>query len=388
MFGPAQYAVAKAVADCVAEARSGRRRRRPGDRLRRLHSPGRRGQRQDPQVQLRGDQALDPSAMKGLPTVRNRCARRTRSSTRSPADPGRRLIHGWPWPAVARTARSSAVSLIPQPGGRPPMPSTKPKILVQLDTDPQPSVFDAVVAVDAGVDHLLRHGGVTPGMSATWSTGPCSPRGRPTCTARRVFVGGSDVSAGEAVLEAVKRPSSGRSGSRSYSTPTGPTPRRPPRRWRPLWSSGGTLQGLRRFWGRPGRSASGSPGCWDRLGAEVSVGSRGLDRACATADVLQASTGRTFTPFATGTPEELPAGSPGPSIVVAAAASGVTLLLVVLKNLPDLKCGNRPERRSPSASRGSRRPTKTPSGTGFASGGARSRRDQDEDPQARGARAL
>ena len=26
----------------------------------------------------------------------------------------------------------------------------KPKILIQLDTDPQPSVFDAIVAVDAG----------------------------------------------------------------------------------------------------------------------------------------------------------------------------------------------------------------------------------------------
>ena len=33
------------------------------------------------------------------------------------------------------------------------MASTKPKILIQLDTDPQPSVFDAVVAVDAGVEH-------------------------------------------------------------------------------------------------------------------------------------------------------------------------------------------------------------------------------------------
>ena len=40
------------------------------------------------------------------------------------------------------------------------MPSN---ILVCLDTDAQPSVFDGVVAVDAGVDHLFRHGGVTPG---------------------------------------------------------------------------------------------------------------------------------------------------------------------------------------------------------------------------------
>ena len=30
----------------------------------------------------------------------------------------------------------------------------KPKILLQLDTDPLPSVFDRVVAVDAGADHV------------------------------------------------------------------------------------------------------------------------------------------------------------------------------------------------------------------------------------------
>ena len=35
------------------------------------------------------------------------------------------------------------------------------RILLQLDTDPQASTFDAVVAVDAGADVLLRHGGVT-----------------------------------------------------------------------------------------------------------------------------------------------------------------------------------------------------------------------------------
>ena len=36
------------------------------------------------------------------------------------------------------------------------------KILLCLDTDPQPSVFDAVVAVDAGVDQLFRHSNITP----------------------------------------------------------------------------------------------------------------------------------------------------------------------------------------------------------------------------------
>ena len=54
------------------------------------------------------------------------------------------------------------------------------KILVCLDTDPQPSVFDAVVAVDAGVDQLLRHGGVdSRTRCAIWSTARCSRAGRP-----------------------------------------------------------------------------------------------------------------------------------------------------------------------------------------------------------------
>ena len=37
---------------------------------------------------------------------------------------------------------------------------SKPKILVQLDPDTHASVFDAVVAVDAGVDQLLQYDGV------------------------------------------------------------------------------------------------------------------------------------------------------------------------------------------------------------------------------------
>ena len=38
----------------------------------------------------------------------------------------------------------------------------KPFVLVQLDSDPHASVFDSVVAVDSGVDHLLAHASVAP----------------------------------------------------------------------------------------------------------------------------------------------------------------------------------------------------------------------------------
>lgn len=77
------------------------------------------------------------------------------------------------------------------------------KILVCLDTDPQPSVFDSVVAVDAGVEQLFRHGGVTPAAVQDLVYGAIFTRAPDELKNTAIFVGGSDVSAGEKVLAAV-----------------------------------------------------------------------------------------------------------------------------------------------------------------------------------------
>lgn len=81
----------------------------------------------------------------------------------------------------------------------------KPKILVQLDTDPQPSVFDGVVAVDAGVEHLFRHSAITPENVRDRVHGAIFTRGVDDLKSTALFVGGSDVTLGEAVLKAVKK---------------------------------------------------------------------------------------------------------------------------------------------------------------------------------------
>ncbi|MAT72098.1 MAG: bifunctional NADP-dependent methylenetetrahydromethanopterin dehydrogenase/methylenetetrahydrofolate dehydrogenase [Planctomycetaceae bacterium] len=81
---------------------------------------------------------------------------------------------------------------------------SRPKILLCLDTDPQPSVFDGVVAVDAGVDYLFRHGGVRPADVRDLVYGAMFTRGGEDLKNTAVFVGGSDVTAGEAVLHAVR----------------------------------------------------------------------------------------------------------------------------------------------------------------------------------------
>jgi methylenetetrahydrofolate/methylenetetrahydromethanopterin dehydrogenase (NADP+) len=74
------------------------------------------------------------------------------------------------------------------------------KILVCLDTDSQPSVFDGVVAVDAGMDQLFRHGGVTVDDVRNLVYGAMFTRGPAELKNTAVFIGGSDVAAGEQLL--------------------------------------------------------------------------------------------------------------------------------------------------------------------------------------------
>jgi len=83
--------------------------------------------------------------------------------------------------------------------------SDKATILVQLDTDALPSVFDRVVAVDAGVQHVFGYGGVTPQNVMPLVHGCIFTRGPKDLNRTAIFVGGSDVAAGEAVLAEVRR---------------------------------------------------------------------------------------------------------------------------------------------------------------------------------------
>ena len=82
---------------------------------------------------------------------------------------------------------------------------SKRKILVQLDSDVQPSVFDAVVAIDSDVDHLLRHAGVEVAAVRDLVYGAMFMRGGDDLRSTAIFIGGSDVAAGEAILTAVEK---------------------------------------------------------------------------------------------------------------------------------------------------------------------------------------
>jgi hypothetical protein len=82
---------------------------------------------------------------------------------------------------------------------------TKRKILIQLDSDPHASVFDAVVAVDAGVEHLLQYANVEPERVRDLVHGAMFTRGPKDLASTAIFVGGSNVAAGEALLKQVTK---------------------------------------------------------------------------------------------------------------------------------------------------------------------------------------
>ncbi len=78
------------------------------------------------------------------------------------------------------------------------------RILIQLDTDPLPSSFDRVVALDAGADEIFAYGGVTPENVTPLVHGAIFTRAPADLKCTAIFIGGSDVAAGAAVLARIR----------------------------------------------------------------------------------------------------------------------------------------------------------------------------------------
>jgi len=79
------------------------------------------------------------------------------------------------------------------------------KLLFQLDTDPHPSVFDTVVAYDGGADHVTGHGNCTPENVGSLVDGAIFTRAPKDKKNTALFLGGSDMAAGEKLLAAVQK---------------------------------------------------------------------------------------------------------------------------------------------------------------------------------------
>lgn len=74
------------------------------------------------------------------------------------------------------------------------------KLLLQLDSSRLPSVFDQVVAYDAGADDIMSYGGVTETDVRDLIHGCIFTRGPKDLRDTAVWIGGSNMSAGEQLL--------------------------------------------------------------------------------------------------------------------------------------------------------------------------------------------
>ncbi|MDD5319436.1 MAG: NADP-dependent methylenetetrahydromethanopterin/methylenetetrahydrofolate dehydrogenase [Methylococcales bacterium] len=78
------------------------------------------------------------------------------------------------------------------------------KLLFQFDTDTHPSVFDTIVGYDGGADHVIGHGGLMPENVSALVEGAIFTRAPKDKQNTAIFVGGSNMIAGQKLFAAVQ----------------------------------------------------------------------------------------------------------------------------------------------------------------------------------------
>jgi methylenetetrahydrofolate/methylenetetrahydromethanopterin dehydrogenase (NADP+) len=206
--------------------------------------------------------------------------------------------------------------------------SDKRKILVQLDTDPHPSVFDRVVAIDAGADELFSYGAVTPAQVAGLVHGAVFTRKPSDLKRTAVFVGGSDVAAGEALVAAALKAMIPDFGlrvsllldSNGCNTTAAAAVRVAAKHLDLSSTKALVLGGTGPVGQRVGLLLA-------RQGAQVRLASRQQARAASACDAITARVpGAKLEPVAVSKNEDLPAVAGDRTLIVAAGAAGVVLL--------------------------------------------------------------
>ncbi len=204
----------------------------------------------------------------------------------------------------------------------------KRKIFIQLDSDPQPSVFDRVVAVDAGAEELFSYGGVRPEQVRDLVHGAIFTRGVKDLKHTALFIGGSDVAAGERLLEEVRKhllpqfklQVSVMLDSNGCNTTAAAAVRAAGRHLDPAATTALVLGGTGPVGQRVALLLA-------RHGAQVRVGSRQLDRASQVCDRIRTKLANArLEPIATSDPAALERGLVRADLVISAGAAGVVLL--------------------------------------------------------------
>ncbi|MSR14365.1 MAG: methylenetetrahydrofolate dehydrogenase [Gammaproteobacteria bacterium] len=199
------------------------------------------------------------------------------------------------------------------------------KLLFQLDTDPIPNTFDTVVAYDGGADHVTVLGGVNPDNVGRLVEGAIFTRAPGNKKFTALFITGSEMAAGEAVLEKITRQFFGNFRVSVMLDSNGANT-----------TAAAVVASLRRGREIAGQRAvilAGTGPVGQRAavmlalgGATVTVTSRQLARAETVCAALNRRFQVNLGAAAVDNPEALTAALDGAEIVLATGAAGVTLL--------------------------------------------------------------
>jgi hypothetical protein len=204
----------------------------------------------------------------------------------------------------------------------------KRKILIHLDSDPHASVFDRVVAIDAGADDVLSYAPVKQDQVRDIVHGAIFTRGAKDLHSTAIFIGGSDVVASERLLDEVRRhmlPQFGLRVSVLLDANGANT------------TAAAAVLLASRHLSLNSRTAlvlGGTGPVGQRVvrllaaeGARVRVGSRQLERAEAVCRAVERATpGGRVEPAAAGSESEIKNAVEGGELIIAAGAAGAILL--------------------------------------------------------------
>ncbi|MAQ91425.1 MAG: bifunctional NADP-dependent methylenetetrahydromethanopterin dehydrogenase/methylenetetrahydrofolate dehydrogenase [Rhodopirellula sp.] len=203
---------------------------------------------------------------------------------------------------------------------------SKQRILIQLDSDKHASVFDGVVAVDSGVDHLFQYSQVSVDDVEGLVHGAMFTRGPQDLHQTAVFVGGSDVATGEALAEAATNCFFGpmrvsvMMDSNGANTTAAAAVLAAAREMNLNGVEALVLAGTGPVGLRAGRLLA-------TQGARVKLGSRSLERAQQAAAAIQSQVdGSEVQGVATATGEETLLAAKDAEVIIAAGAAGIQLI--------------------------------------------------------------
>lgn len=199
-------------------------------------------------------------------------------------------------------------------------------ILIQLDTDSHPSTFDRVVAVDSGVDRLFSYGDVTPENVTGLVHGAMFTRGPADLKNTAIFIGGSNVSAGEELLAKVQSVFFGPMrvsvlmDSNGSNTTAAAAVLAAAKHLDLSSTTALVLAGTGPVGQRAAQIIS-------RLGGSVRIASRSKDRAEVTCESVRTQVdGASVSAVETSSPESTLAAAEGAELIIATGAAGIQLL--------------------------------------------------------------